>query len=441
MEQIREKLLHGDYTSVEIDSRKVQPGSLFVALKGNHVDGADYIDDAIRRGATGIISSRKDAKTQRNSLGALASLREVSDSLQALQDLARDYLDSIPNLLRIGITGSVGKTTVKEITGSIFRQAMPTAVSPGNMNSETGLPLAAFKVKPTDKAAIFEMASDHPGEMAGLAQIVRPSIACITLIGTAHIEMFGTKEKILEEKKDIFSLFDKNDIALIPAWEPMRDQLARGLKGRVIYYGNILEAKSEETGYTWEGKPVSFALSGAHNWRNAIAAASIAQAAGIDDETIVKGLEAVQPIAGRSEIVDTILAGKHITLIRDYYNANPDSLNAAFDLIAGLDADKPVKRRKVYVLGSMLELGAFSREAHRNAGRRLAAMHSNAVFLFGKEMEDAAGEILDEKAGPVFWTCDMDTLKDALFSSLQDNDIVLIKGSRACALERIENVS
>jgi UDP-N-acetylmuramoyl-tripeptide--D-alanyl-D-alanine ligase len=308
-------------------------------------------------------------------------------------------------------------------------------MNPGNFNSETGLPLSVFAVRPCHEVGIFEMGMNRRGEIADLAAVLKPDIALITNVGSAHIGILGTNGAIAEEKKNIFSQFDGNGVALIPEDSPFRDMLAEGVRGRVSLYGerSCAEwggAKSlglDGSEIIWAGQRVRFALPGRHNTANALAAAAVAREVPVSHEAIRQGLETVKPLFGRGEI----LYGR-AAVVKDFYNANPESLTQALEFCESLDWPG----RRVYVIGDMLELGENSRQAHENTGRFLLDSKADKVFLYGKESAATAGVLSGGNINFVH-TCDMDELSGALDAYVRTGDLVLLKGSRGCALERL----
>jgi UDP-N-acetylmuramoyl-tripeptide--D-alanyl-D-alanine ligase len=286
-----------------------------------------------------------------------------------------------------------------------------------------------------------------------LAGVLKPHIALITNIGSAHIGIFGSREGIAKEKKNIFAEFTGTQTALIPEDDDFRDFLAEGVRGRVIFYGcsrftGLGESQSsglDGTDITWEGIPVHFSLPGRHNLYNALAAAAIAREIPVGLEAIRGGLAAVKPLFGRSEIVRGELRpkaggdprGGAVTVVRDCYNSNGESAAAA---IAFCDAaDWP--GRRVYVIGSMLELGDKTREAHEDLGRILALSRADMVFLYGPETKAAALAMEGEGQRIPFFRADtMDILSRTLAEYVRPGDMVLLKGSRSCALERLADV-
>jgi UDP-N-acetylmuramoyl-tripeptide--D-alanyl-D-alanine ligase len=435
------------FSSVAVDSRAVIPGTLFAALKGAVQDGHRYVEAAFKAGAAAALVARSCFEDPGYALAEAARraggiLLVVEDTLKGLQDAAAAYLDRFPKLLRIGITGSSGKTTTKEIAAAMIGRERAVVLNPGNLNSETGLPLAVFGIRSDHTVGIFEMGMNRKGEIGELAAVLKPQIALITNIGTAHIGMFGNKGAIAREKKDIFSQFRGNETALIPEDEDCRDFLAADLRGRVRFYGprafeelgEIRDRGLEGMDITWAGTAVHFGLPGRYNLKNALAAAAIAREVPVSPAAVREGLAGVKPLFGRSEILKGPL-----TVIRDCYNANPESAAEALAFCDGLSWPG----RRVYVMGSMMELGDRSGEAHENLGRLLAASRADRIYLYGKETR-AAAEVLEKSSPKVraayFYTESMEELSRSVGTYVCPGDLVLLKGSRGCALEGLTGV-
>lgn len=429
------------FSSVSIDSRNVETGALFVALQGKRSDGHCYVETAFAQGAVAALVNR----------GAVAALVDtarrfgrtllvVDDSLCGLQEAARAYLALFPQLIRVGITGSSGKTTTKELAAAMIGAEKPVVMNEGNLNSETGLPLSVFKIRAWHKVGIFEMGMNRRGEIAELAHVLQPHIALVTNIGTAHIGMLGGKEQIACEKRSIFTEFTGNETALLPAGDEYAAFLAENVKGNVSFFGEqcfpelgqIRDKGLEGSEIEWAGQTARFSLPGVHNVKNVLAAAAIARQIPVSAASIRHGIESFTPLFGRSEI----LRGP-ITVIRDCYNANPESMAAAIQFCDSLEW----QGRRVYVLGSMLELGDDSANAHQRLGNILVESRADEVFLFGKETELTA-EVLSGANHKVSFvrTDDINTLAEALARTARAGDLVLLKGSRGCALERLTPV-
>ncbi|MDR1373829.1 MAG: UDP-N-acetylmuramoyl-tripeptide--D-alanyl-D-alanine ligase, partial [Treponema sp.] len=446
------------FSSVCIDSRKAGPGALFVALAGSIRNGHDYVEAAFNAGAAAalVAESRMGSALEDAARRSGGLLLTAADTLRALQQAAAAYLSGFPGLVRVGITGSSGKTTTKEIAAAMVGAEKEVITNPGNYNSETGLPLAVFGVRSRHQVGIFEMGMNRSGEIGELAAVLKPHIALITNIGSAHIGIIGSREGIAQEKKAIFSAFTGTGLALIPEDDEYRDFLARGLRGRSVFYGPgfcgelgaVRELGLEGTELDWEGRPLRFGLPGAHNLKNALAAAAIAKAAPVGAAAIRRGLESVKPLFGRGEI----LRGP-VTVVQDCYNANPESAAAVIRFCDTVFWPG----RRIYIIGAMLELGAASAGAHRELGRLLAASGADMVFLYGMETVPARDILMApppdhtgadvEITGhapsgrgrqvPCFYTDSIDVLSRAAADFVRPGDLVLLKGSRGCALERL----
>lgn len=429
-------------TSVCVDSRKAAPGCLFVALPGERTDGHEFLRQAASAGALALLISRAQAGRRSDELAGLAirhgvGIIAVPDTLAALQSLARCHMKKLPGVTRVGVTGSNGKTTTKEIIGTLLSRAASTAVNEGNLNSEIGLPLACFSVTDAHRFAVLEMGMNHRGEMDTLADIVRPDLAMITNIGTAHIGLLGSQEEIAKEKKKIFAHYDGRQTAFLPEDEPFRAFLADGVRGKILFYGprstpGYGGSESLGLGGTlihWEGFRIRFPLFGPHNLANAIGAISVARELGVPNAEIRDGLEAVTPLFGRSQVISG-----PVTVIVDCYNANPDSMSAALSFFEELQWTG----RKIAVLGGMRELGTESAPAHRTLGEQLRGTGLDVVYLFGDEMKPA-WEAVETSAArdKVLWHVDLEALGGRIGSMVRQGDLVLLKGSRGLELERL----
>jgi len=430
---------HG-FVDVVTDSRSVKPSYLFVPLMGTSQDGHSYIPKALEAGASVVFVDTAHGDGNGKLLCELAKKHNaaivvVDNTLRALQDAARRYLTYFPQLLRIGITGSSGKSTTKEIAASVFSQGFKVIVNEGNLNSETGLPLSVFRVDSSHEVGIFEMGMNRRGEIAELARVLNPQLAVITNIGTAHIGILGSKQAIAEEKKSIFSQFTSACTGFIPEDPDWNCFLATGLNGRIITYGEQSTGGCEyleDLGIRGsvmriDDQTVRFPLPGKHNYSNVLAVTVLARAAGITSCQLRNGLESVKPLTGRVQVFEG-----NVTVLADCYNANPESMSKALDLCINL----VWTGHKFFVLGSMLELGDSSESAHYKIIKKIAGLESVSVFLFGKEMVEAY-RTSGLKNSQIRSFYDFDMLKMAIFEAVGHGDFVLLKGSRAMALERL----
>jgi len=427
-------------SSVVIDSRKVEQDALFVPLPGTKTDGHDFIESAVASGASCILVALQEWKKRESALmqlNAQTVFVVVENPLSAMQQLAAYYVKKLTTVTRLGITGSNGKTTTKEIVGSLLNQQAATYINEGNFNSDIGLPLSVFKIEPAHKYAVLEMGMNYKGEMDILAGIVQPHYGIITNIGKAHIGPLGSMDMIAAEKKKIFKFFTADAKGFVNEEERYFSFLADGVKGEVLPYGQKSTHGFEGyrilgldgTAIYWEGLRILFPLIGYHNLQNALAGITIAQELGMDKEQIKNGLEQVRPLFGRSQIIK----GEQM-LIQDCYNANPDSMKVVLNFINTL----PWQGRKLAVLGSMRELGTKTREAHREIGMLICSLKLDFVFLFGAEMESAYQWLTEHnKAGNYSWTTDMDELITGVMRTRAVGDLILLKGSRGVELERL----
>ena len=432
-------------STVEVDSRSVRSGSLFTALPGERTDGHDFIGAALQSGASVILASEAGWKTRAAALEpsvrrAGAAVVLVPDTLAALQEAARAWRLRFPSLVRVGITGSSGKTTTKECLGRILSARFRTAVNPGNLNSEIGLPQALFLLRPEHEVGVFEMGINHAGEMNALVRAWEPSFALITNIGTAHVGILGSRAAIAEEKKKIFSRIPVDGAAF--AWEdddflpflgqglsvPLRTFGPRTLEG----FEDCRDAGLDGWCIQYRGTEIFFPLPGRHNLLDALAAICLADALGCGPAEIREGLEGVKALFGRSEI----FRGP-VTVLRDCYNSNPDSAARALEFCDSLTW----AGRRVYALGSMLELGSESESEHRALGERAGASRAEALLFFGVETAEAARAARDAGfRGPVVQTDDYDELARAAGTIAREGDLWLLKASRGMELERLTDI-
>jgi UDP-N-acetylmuramoyl-tripeptide--D-alanyl-D-alanine ligase len=426
--------------SVVVDSRKVEALSLFVALPGERTDGHAYVAAALGSGSACVIA-RSDRKAEvlgaaGDALGSAAAVF-VPDALAALQALARAYRKRFPRLLRVGITGSSGKTTTKECVASILGRSRSIILNPGNLNSDIGLPLSTFLIRAEHEVGVFEMGMNRAGEMGELAEVFEPDLALITNVGTAHIGILGSRQAIAQEKKGIFSEFDGTQAGFVWEDDAFNAFLKEGVRGEVLDFGPrstvgirvVKDAGLAGYDLEWKGRPFRFPLPGRHNLLDAIGAPALASRAGASDGDVAEGLASVKPLFGRSELLE----GEY-TILRDCYNANPDSVEAAIRLC---DSVERVGRR-VYVLGSMLELGAESDAAHRRVGAAAGMSAADALFFFGAECKPAfeAARMAGFRGLAIFET-EFERLRASLRGYLRSGDLVLLKASRGMALERL----
>lgn len=432
VQPLQAKLIGGDrtFSSVTTNSRAVTTGDLFVALQGENFDGHDFLDQVAGAHAAGAVVSQ-DCNT------ALSRLK-VGDTQRALGQLGA-YNRSLYSGPLVAITGSSGKTTVKNMVRSVLAQKGRTLATQGNFNNEIGVPLTLLALEPGVEYAVVEMGAGKAGDITWLCELGRPTVALLLTVMPAHLQSFGTLEHIATAKGEIFDGLGEGDCAVINADLPW----AAGWRERagaasVIDFG--LEESAAITARDIRAlgvKGVSFAvqtpagsmsvtlaLPGVHNVANALATTAVGLACGLDLTQIQAGLEAVQPTAGRLAVAQS-LAGA--TVIDDCYNANPGSVRAAIAMLAGCEG------RRTLVLGAMRELGPTSEELHREIGEYARDAGIERFCGVGPELKSAVQAF----GGGASWFADCDSVIDALPDEFDVNDTVLVKGSRGARMERV----
>ena len=418
-----------EVTGFAIDTRKVVPGDLFVAIKGERTDGHDYLAEAAARGAVAALVTR--------SIDSPLPQVLVKDTTLALGDLA-SAMRAQHDVRVVGITGSNGKTTVKTLTASILSRHGRTHVSAGNYNNELGLPLTLLAMPADTQFAVLEMGAGKPGDIDYLAAIARPDVGLVTLVAPAHLERMGTVEGVAETKGALYQSLPADGVAIINVDDAFasffsglagtRKTLRFGMDHKADVGGDILEQNIDGSRFvlsTPQGDAeVALPLAGRHNIANALAAASIALALAIPLDTIVAGLEQVEGVPGRLRRIET-RAGW--TLIDDSYNANPSSMAAAIDTLLLAQGERWL------VLGDMAELGADARALHAGIGQRARERGIERLFAVGPLSEAAVDAF---GAGAVHFA-DKDSLIAAIENDLHAGVTCLIKGSRSAGMEQV----
>jgi len=412
------------FTGITSDSRQIIPGMLFAALPGHTVDGHDYLLEATERGAAAALVSREVATD--------LPLLQVSDGLAALGVLA-GYWRGQCRAQVVGITGSNGKTTVKEMIASILRQAGTVLATRGNYNNELGLPLTVFQLKKSHDYAVFEMGASNPGDIAYLAGIARPEVGVITNIGPAHLQGFKSIQGVALAKGEMFAALPAGGAAIINASEPWVELwLEINKAGRIIYFNGdgenhiqSLQVEGEVVVSTPVGRfSLQLPLPGLHNLTNALAATAACLALDIPLELIRSGLETVRPVPGRLSLKH---ASRGWTVIDDTYNANPASLYAALQVLASQSGEPWL------VMGDMKELGSDSRKLHAELGDAARSLGVKRLFALGEASEAAA----DAFGDCAVHFSSRDRLIDALRAELRPGITCLVKGSRSMGMEHV----
>jgi len=415
------------FTGVSTDTRQLQPGALFFALQGPNFDGHSFIETAREQGAVAAAVAHPSEST-------LPQI-EVVDTRLALGSLSAHWRQQF-TLPVVGITGSNGKTTVRAMTAAILSQCGDTLATQGNLNNDIGLPLTLARLGAADRFAVLEMGANHPGEIDYLAGLARPTIAMVTNAGPAHLEGFGDLQGVARAKGEIFSRLGKDGVAVINAddrFAPLWRELAAhcqivefGLQGADVTADWQGDASGSDVQLQSPAGNISFhlALPGRHNVMNALAATAAALAAGAGLDAVKAGLETLSQVAGRFNVHS--LPGD-ITLIDDTYNANPESLQVALDVLAQAQGDSWL------VLGDMGELGADAAALHGAAGRQARKAGVSRLYGLGELAQVAVNAF--EGPGGAYTT--MDELLVALQQEMNGPLHILVKGSRRMRMERV----
>ncbi|MCD8098569.1 MAG: UDP-N-acetylmuramoyl-tripeptide--D-alanyl-D-alanine ligase [Lachnospiraceae bacterium] len=425
-----EEILAQEVRGVVQDNRLIEPGFLFVAVRGERVDGHRFIPDVYEKGALCALSQQK----LEHPAGPYLL---VEDTLQALKEAAEAYRRTL-TIPIIGVTGSVGKTSTKEMIASILSQKYCVLKTPGNLNNEIGLPLTIFQIDECHEAAVLEMGMNHFGEMHRLSRIARPTCCVLTNISTAHLEYLGSRDGIFRAKCEIFD-YASPDAAVFVNGD---DDKLIALAERATTFGlgeeNCVRADQiEKRGLggvrcrilTNESAfRVTIPLPGVHMVYNALAGICVGLSLGLNTDEIRRGIEALRPLPGRSNILHT----PRYTLLDDCYNANPASMIEALNIL------EDTRSRKVAILGDMGELGPQSPELHASVGRHIGTLHIDLLLTIGEnsaKLHEAAVTAAPQTHCIHF--SDLESFLEEKDSLLKDGDAVLIKASHAMRFERI----
>lgn len=418
---------------VSIDSRDVDKNTLFFAIKGERFDGHDFVKDVAEKGVGAIVCHKK--------VECSAPVIYVEDTKDALLDLASYYKSTIPDLLLIALTGSVGKTTTKEMVACVMSQKGETLKTEGNFNNEIGMPRTLFRLEETTKNAVIEMGMDGFGQISVLTNCAKPDCAIITNIGVSHIEILGSRDGILQAKLEILEGLKKGSPVFLNG---DNDKLANVKLDdyKVIFFGienencDVRAVDIKEIGLSTEfvaikgdvQQKITIPTVGIHNVYDALTAFAVGLEYGVSPEDIAKGLRDYTPSGMRQRIKEV----KGVTFIEDCYNASPDSQKAGLNSLC-----KIAKGKKIAVLGDMLELGSFSEEAHRMVGEYAAECGVDSLYTVGEESKYMADSALKSGLKNVRNFTDKKELTEILVNELQKGDTILFKASRGMKLEEI----
>lgn len=430
------------FSRVCLDSRQVGPGALFVALRGERTDGHRYVSEALQRGAAGALVERLPEAIESKSADWRAQpLFLVSDTARSLGDLARAWRQKHAARV-IGVTGSVGKTTTKEIIAHLLSRQFTVLRSAANQNTELGLPLALMELEPSHQIAVLEMGMLALGEIEYLAELAQPEVGVVTNVAPIHLERLGTIERIAQAKMELVRALPSTGLAVLNGDDARVRPMARAASAPVCFFGTNpesdvwasdvhslgLDGTEATLHYRGERAEVKLQLLGAHSIYGGLAAVAVALHFGVPFQRATRDLATVPP-GPRLRVFDGVRGSK---LLDDAYNASPPSVLAALDFLAALDG------RKIAVLGDMLELGSFEAEGHREVGRRAAEV-ADFLFTVGERAQVIASEARSSGMAPDSVEC-YTTPGEALGrlqSELSTGDYVLIKASRAMHLEEV----
>jgi UDP-N-acetylmuramoyl-tripeptide--D-alanyl-D-alanine ligase len=391
-------LLPMRFAGAAVDSRMVQRGELFVALRGTQTDGHRFIGAAVRAGAAAILCSQPDEEARARGVPQVV----VNDPLDVLQRLAQRHLRRQPYTRVIAVTGSNGKTSVKEATASLLQNLGPTLKTYGNLNTETGVPLTLLRLNPEHKFAVIEMGAQWVGEISGLCRIAPPDIAVVTVVGPEHLEFFGSMNNVIKAESEAVAALASDGIAILNDDDRNVRRMAKRTSARVVSYGRrpVAMVRAQRilgdplTGlrftisYAGQHARVCLNIPGQHAVTTALAAAAVALSCGMSVQNVAAGLGEIRPAKRRGEIKTAVHGA---TLVDDSYNANRQSAEAAIDLLAS--AKVPASHKRWFIFGDMLELGKYSREEHAAVGRAAAGVVDELV-LVGSEVQATADAAL-----------------------------------------------
>ena len=409
-------------TSVAFDSRKITDGGLFVPLVGDR-DGHDFINSAINNGASATLWQTGHPNKPEN-----IAVLEVDDPLQAMQDLARYYLRKV-NPTVVGITGSNGKTTTKDMIAAVLSKRFNVHKTQANFNNEIGVPMTILEMKPNTEILVLEMGMDRPGQLHHLSELTHPDETVITMIGEAHIEFFGTRDKIADAKMEITDFLREDGEFIYNGDEPLLRERAEKLSQAKATFGfekdDTVDSKQQ----------FKIPMIGKHNVSNAMAALSVGRHFGESDEEIAASLSNFTPTANRMEWEKGDV-GEDI--MSDIYNSNPTAVRAVITSFGQIEV--PEGNRRIAVLGDMLELGEKSAELHRNLEDCLDPQVINEVYLYGTEMKNLYDALEDKYDAEHLHYYDRDQMQrmiEDLKNDIKPHDIVVLKGSHGMHLEKV----
>ena len=438
----------GVVAGLSTDSRELEPGGLFVALPGEHVDGHDFLDDAMDRGARALIVMRGpdelggalDVAVERG----VAVLR-VDSALHAIQSLSAWHRGRL-HCPVVGITGSTGKTSTKDLLASVLSTRFAVVSTSGNRNNELGVPLTLLEANPNTDVVVVEMGMRGTGQIAALCGIARPTLGLVTNVGTSHIELLETQEAVADAKAELAAAVPEEGTVFLNGDDAYAERIAGVTRAPIVYYGLsdrcavraediVLDEESRaEFTLTAGSEPFSVVLGvpGRHNVYNALAAAAVGLALGCTPEEVAAGLGTAELSAMRMQVFET---ARRVTVVNDAYNANPVSMRAAIETLAAMQPEG----RRIAVLGDMAELGSLTELAHFRLGELVGRLPVDVLVTVGPRAQRIAeGARAAGMAPGVVRPCaTVEEASEVLDDLLGTGDAVLVKASRVMGLERV----
>ncbi|MEM7548906.1 MAG: UDP-N-acetylmuramoyl-tripeptide--D-alanyl-D-alanine ligase [Bacteroidota bacterium] len=411
-----------DSTGVTTDTRKIDRGSLFFALKGENFDGNQFAGEALKKGALAVVVDEKNLQGKKGHI-------LVEDTLKALQALANHYRKQF-KIPFIGITGSNGKTTTKELITAVLKQKYNVLSTLGNLNNHIGVPLTLLQVDQSTEIAVIEMGANKIGDIAELVAIAQPNYGLITNIGKAHLEGFGSLEGVIRGKTELYDFLIKNEGKIfINTHNPILSNMIKRMNDPITYPGKndfyaceFISADPYVRLLDETGNEVKSGLIGQYNFENIAVALCIGKYFGVDSDRVKKAIEEYDPKNNRSQIIKK----PSCKIILDAYNANPSSMEGALADFKNIESEK-----KAVVLGDMNEVGKTSREEHKKVGQQVERLNLDLSVFVGEKMLDASKEVKSSK-----YFSDKNKLRSYLEELDFSKYAVLIKGSRSMGLEQ-----
>lgn len=423
-----------EVTSITTDSRKVEEGCLFIPIAGERVDAHKFIPDVMKKGAL-VTLSEKELEN------ADFSYIRVESTLQAMKDIAEFYLEQL-QIPVVGITGSVGKTSTKEVIASVLKEKYRTLKTAGNFNNEIGLPLTVFRLREEDEIAVLEMGISYFGEMTRLAKIAKPDTCVITNIGTCHLENLGDRDGVLKAKTEIFQFVkpngkiilngDDDKLSTVKEYHGIRPVFFGLDKKHPVYADEIvshgLKGVSCRIHLYEDTFSVMVPMPGIHMVYNALAAATVGRNYGLSNEVIKRGIESLEAISGRFKMIET----EKFLIVDDCYNANPMSMKASLDVL------QDGSGRRVAILGDMGELGEREIALHEEVGAHAAGCRIDVCICVGTLSRHIAEKAKEGSPSlKVIYEPDRDSLLANLDSYVNDGDTILVKASHFMEFEKV----